>query len=273
MRSICGGCEQDRRRWRSLRPNRRGSNRRDFGADNYETVAGEFVGGQRRGVIELRGFVPSRCHPSRRLGTKRRKKARPSPCCYRAGEAHMPRIATLLALTALMGAAPLEAQPRRGRYGDSSQGIPPGHLPPPGECRVWYDDRPAGHQPPPASCREAERVAARDRDARVIYGTDRGPRSRDDGWWGRDENRRNRPRAIPRYPYPDREPYPRSRYPYPDRYPGERPGYGYEGVPFDNGYRDGYDKGREDARDNDAYDPRRHSRYRSGDHGYDRRYG
>lgn len=30
--------------------------------------------------------------------------------------------------------------------------IPPGHLPPPGECRTWYPDRPAGQQPPPGKC-------------------------------------------------------------------------------------------------------------------------
>jgi hypothetical protein len=30
--------------------------------------------------------------------------------------------------------------------------IPPGHLPPPGECRIWYPGRPPGHQPPPVSC-------------------------------------------------------------------------------------------------------------------------
>ena len=34
-----------------------------------------------------------------------------------------------------------------------SLGIPPGHLPPPGECRIWYPDRPPGHQPPPGPCR------------------------------------------------------------------------------------------------------------------------
>ena len=31
--------------------------------------------------------------------------------------------------------------------------IPPGHLPPPGACRVWYPGTPPGHQPPPGSCR------------------------------------------------------------------------------------------------------------------------
>jgi len=30
--------------------------------------------------------------------------------------------------------------------------IPKGHMPPPGECRRWYPDRPAGHQPPPFRC-------------------------------------------------------------------------------------------------------------------------
>lgn len=40
-------------------------------------------------------------------------------------------------------------------YGDE-RGVPSGHLPPPGECRIWYPDRPAGQQPPPGDCRELQ---------------------------------------------------------------------------------------------------------------------
>jgi hypothetical protein len=47
----------------------------------------------------------------------------------------------------------------------------------------------------------------------------------------------------------------------------------YSNIAFQTGYEDGYDKGREDARDNDRYDPGRHGRFRSADHGYERRYG
>jgi hypothetical protein len=155
-------------------------------------------------------------------------------------------------------AVPVGAQSRSGRQADRVHGVPPGHLPPPGQCRVWYDGRPPGHQPPPTGCREAERVASRDRYARVIYGggDDRWDRDR------RDRDSRDRPYAVPR----------RGDV-YPDRYPDGRSGYGQDSVPFDNGYRDGYDKGREDARDNDSFDPVRHSRYRSGDRGYNSRYG
>lgn len=35
--------------------------------------------------------------------------------------------------------------------------IPPGHLPPPGSCRVWYPERPPGHQPPPGNCADLSR--------------------------------------------------------------------------------------------------------------------
>jgi hypothetical protein len=141
---------------------------------------------------------------------------------------------------------------------------------------VWYDGRPPGQQPPPSGCREAERIASRDRYARVIYGGDRD--RRDDGWWDRDDDRRDPGGAIPRRdPYPNRTPYP-NRYPYPesrypDRYPNGQGPYGHGSVPFYNGHKDGYDRGLEDARDRSSHDPVRQSRYRSADRGYDRRYG
>lgn len=36
-------------------------------------------------------------------------------------------------------------------------GIPPGHLPPPGSCRIWYPGEPPGQQPPPGDCYELSR--------------------------------------------------------------------------------------------------------------------
>ena len=32
-------------------------------------------------------------------------------------------------------------------------GVPPGHLPNPGECRIWIPGRPPGHQPQAGECR------------------------------------------------------------------------------------------------------------------------
>src|SRR5215207_7820296 len=94
-------------------------------------------------------------------------------------------VATLTALVITIGltAAPVAAQGRgRGR----ASGIPPGQLPPAGLCRVWYEGVPPGQQPRPMDCRQAERVAARDRYAQVIYGnTSWG--GRDDRDWGRDD--------------------------------------------------------------------------------------
>jgi len=38
-------------------------------------------------------------------------------------------------------------------------GIPPGHLPPPGQCRVWIPGAPPGRQARSTSCSGLERVA------------------------------------------------------------------------------------------------------------------
>lgn len=45
--------------------------------------------------------------------------------------------------------------PGRGKV--AHLGIPPGHLPPPGECRIWLPGRPPGHQPPPGNCSRLKR--------------------------------------------------------------------------------------------------------------------
>ena len=50
-------------------------------------------------------------------------------------------------------------------------------------------------------------------------------------------------------------------------------GYGSYSPAFDNGARDGIEKGQEDARRNRSFDPLRHSWYRSGDRHYEREYG
>lgn len=80
------------------------------------------------------------------------------------------RVARLVLIVsiALVGSACATVYEIRPLDHPRSQGIPAGHLPPPGSCRVWYDDRPAGQQPPPTSCRDAERTA-RERGGRVIY--------------------------------------------------------------------------------------------------------
>jgi hypothetical protein len=66
--------------------------------------------------------------------------------------------------------------------------------------------------------------------------------------------------------------------PPPYGYPNRAPVYGraiprYSSVAAETGFRDGLDQGRKDARDRRRFDPVRASRYRSGDHDYDRRYG
>jgi hypothetical protein len=68
-----------------------------------------------------------------------------------------------------------------------SANIPAGHLPPPGQCSVWYNDRPPGQQPPPMNC-DAARYEAYRTGGRVIYGAEKG---RDDQFGSRDRDERS----------------------------------------------------------------------------------
>lgn len=52
---------------------------------------------------------------------------------------------------------PAPAVPRAVVARPRSIKVPPGHYPPPGQCRVWHPGRPPGHQPPPVPC---DRVVA-----------------------------------------------------------------------------------------------------------------
>ena len=51
-------------------------------------------------------------------------------------------------------------------------GIPPGQLPPPGQCRVWFPGRPPGRQPRPSGCKEA--MAQASAGSWVLYRPSRG---------------------------------------------------------------------------------------------------
>jgi hypothetical protein len=165
----------------------------------------------------------------------------------------------MAALAVMAVGAHADAQPRDRQVRLSRQeiarvqGVPPGQLPPANSCRVWYESRPPGRQPAATSCDTAERIASRDRNARVIYG---------ENVFGQSGYSRN------------------SRYPGDWNGPGPRapratePAYGRYTTPaFQNGYRDGLEKGREDAGDNDRYDVNRHSWYRSATRGYENEYG
>jgi hypothetical protein len=52
-----------------------------------------------------------------------------------------------------------------------------------------------------------------------------------------------------------------------------RPLRGFQEPARARGYSDGWDKGEDDGRDRDRYDPARHSDYRNADDGYSREYG
>jgi hypothetical protein len=79
----------------------------------------------------------------------------------------MRRVNLIGVFAALAVAAPMLAQGKSGK-GRGVDGVPPGHRPPAGMCRIWIDGVPPGQQPTPTDCATA--VARRPANARVIWG-------------------------------------------------------------------------------------------------------
>jgi hypothetical protein len=69
-------------------------------------------------------------------------------------------------LMTLAATSPLMGQGK----GTNAAGVPPGHLPPAGMCRIWIDGVPPGKQPAPTDCNTA--IARRPANARVLFGND-----------------------------------------------------------------------------------------------------
>ena len=79
----------------------------------------------------------------------------------------MTKLAYALAFAAATTALTATSADAQGK-GRNTNGVPPGHRPPAGMCRVWIDGVPPGQQAAPTDCATAE--ANRPSNGRVIYG-------------------------------------------------------------------------------------------------------
>ncbi len=58
----------------------------------------------------------------------------------------------LVACSQTVVLTPPEPSDSRGPSTAATLGIPPGHLPPAGQCRIWIPGTPPGHQAPAGDC-------------------------------------------------------------------------------------------------------------------------
>src|SRR5687768_1567820 len=78
------------------------------------------------------------------------------------------RISSLILTIAALGAATATAEAQGRGKSKGNQGVPPGHRPPAGMCRIWIDNVPPGHQPAPTDCETA--VRNQPPNSRIIWG-------------------------------------------------------------------------------------------------------
>ena len=110
----------------------------------------------------------------------------------------------VLTVAVMAGAATTADAQGRGR-GRGNDGVPPGHQPPAGMCRIWINGVPPGRQPAPTDCQTA--VRNQPANSQILWGenTSRRGRNVNDDRRDRDRNRdRNRDRDRDR-----RDSYPR----------------------------------------------------------------
>jgi len=86
------------------------------------------------------------------------------------------RISSLILTVAALGAATATADAQGRGKAKGNQGVPPGHRPPAGMCRIWIDNVPPGHQPAPTDCETA--VRNQPPNSRIIWGDNTNRRDR-----------------------------------------------------------------------------------------------
>lgn len=70
----------------------------------------------------------------------------------------------MVGCTAVMLSEPVGyAEPHEAKF------IPPGYMPPPGQCRIWYPNQSARQQPPPGDCAELRQRTPP--GATLVYGS------------------------------------------------------------------------------------------------------
>lgn len=71
---------------------------------------------------------------------------------------------SMVGCTAVMLSEPVRyAGPHEAKF------VPPGYMPPPGQCRIWYPNQSASQQPPPGDCAELRQRTPP--GATLVYGS------------------------------------------------------------------------------------------------------